>query len=485
MSLKKIITRDRLNDLIERGARYFGRSILYCPSLERKYDITLGEEKLRRLEDGRKGKYLLKLDDSLLTIIKKILSIQKLVDSIDNAERLVIYGENEHIRYLLKFIDFSGKNIVGIVGDRKEEIYGINVGIFSLTTLSKANKVIVASYKHQAAMYQRLIEYNIQPAMILTLYGEDAACEFYSSEFTYSSEEYNADKLFEDIEKMMSIYEMNENRLISYTLFPKTIQRYTPPASIDTYREFGIVIQGPIVYENNFTLNSIVSYKSAFPGCKIVLSTWSKELDNELFNEFKTLDIDIITSDEPDIIPVPSLTFINFQLKSTYAGLQRMKEIGVDYVLKTRTDARITSPDLLDVLIQYRRRWTTTSDKQKECIVCMPPYIPNHDYFTISDLFMCGSIEDMLQYWEYPINIKYKQNPEYELSARYFTHLNINYKSYSDFINGIAKYFIVLDIDQYMMWNKYDHSSFATRYNLPLDTFLSHQEWMRLHDELR
>ena len=39
--------------------------------------------------------------------------------------------------------------------------------------------------------------------------------------------------------------------------------------------DVAIVIQGPLILDNHFTLNTVKLYKRYYPGCKVIVSTWN------------------------------------------------------------------------------------------------------------------------------------------------------------------------------------------------------------------
>ena len=81
----------------------------------------------------------------------------------------------------------------------------------------------------------------------------------------------------------------NDNYYINFDRKPMYENQYK--ANIDSFSEkkiLTIVMQGPIVYKNNFTLETIKLYKKTFCNCPIILSTWDYE-DNKVIEDIKKL----------------------------------------------------------------------------------------------------------------------------------------------------------------------------------------------------
>jgi hypothetical protein len=100
----------------------------------------------------------------------------------------------------------------------------------------------------------------------------------------------------------------------------------------------------------------------------------------------------------------PSTCHLNYQIRSTLAGVRAACETGCRYVLKTRTDTRMYArniPDFLAALVQ--RFPATQSYAANGRIVVLDwatrMFIPQHP----SDLMVFGYAEDMLNYWDAPL----------------------------------------------------------------------------------
>lgn len=107
-------------------------------------------------------------------------------------------------------------------------------------------------------------------------------------------------------------------------------------------KDCGIVMQGPVAKEHEFTLKTCQWYRKIYPNVPIVVSTWKQEIDK--YEEYEKNNIDIIENE----IPLGKDFYnTNKQVFSTKMGLEYLKKYNVKYALKTRTDQRINTPDFL------------------------------------------------------------------------------------------------------------------------------------------
>ena len=90
---------------------------------------------------------------------------------------------------------------------------------------------------------------------------------------------------------LLSLSEVQQNTFITYHYRPMEA------ASINSCRDqvkneppLAIVIQGPVLHENNFTLETVKLYKKNFAQAKIILSTWENELP-AVVDRFREFDI--------------------------------------------------------------------------------------------------------------------------------------------------------------------------------------------------
>lgn len=207
-------------------------------------------------------------------------------------------------------------------------------------------------------------------------------------------------KEYNPLNKMMiascSAAEKYTDGYISYRLRPNNIL-VKPVLNLENGNsKLAVVIQGPVVTKDDFTLKTALYYKKCNPDAIIILSTWSNT-NQECLNKFIKSDIDVVLSELPK--KSGSLN-INFQIKNSLAGVKRARELGAEFVCKTRTDQRIDHPDafryfeLLINLFPVNNDDFVKNQKRRIIATCMPYgdlFYPYH----ISDFLYFGNIDDM------------------------------------------------------------------------------------------
>ena len=173
-----------------------------------------------------------------------------------------------------------------------------------------------------------------------------------------------------------------------------------------------VVIQGPIVEEDAFTLETVKLYRATFPASPLIVSTWS-DAPPQVLRELSKLGATTITSTAPE---VPGPVNLNLQVRSTSAGLRVAKELGATFALKTRSDMRLYSAHVADFLAGLWRAFPLqTPGRQRGRLIVLDLvtrlFIPNHP----SDLLMFGHVDDLLDYWSLPL-----RDPDEQLSQTRF-----------------------------------------------------------------
>ena len=101
-------------------------------------------------------------------------------------------------------------------------------------------------------------------------------------------------------------------------------------------REIALVIQGPVRYEDDTTINVLRLYRKFYPVAPIVLSTWCGTVNNQLREACADINVVVVENEPPrgnDFKHVLS------QMVSTRAGIKYVQEnYHVQYIFKARTD---------------------------------------------------------------------------------------------------------------------------------------------------
>lgn len=117
--------------------------------------------------------------------------------------------------------------------------------------------------------------------------------------------------------------------------------------SIKSFSDIAIIIQGPLNLEDAFTYETAKMYYHYYRDINIIVSTW-KDSDMKEVEKLKHLGAHVVLSDYP---PCTGIGNINYQLRSTVAGIETAKALGVKYIWKTRSDQRYYNPCALILLL--------------------------------------------------------------------------------------------------------------------------------------
>ena len=208
--------------------------------------------------------------------------------------------------------------------------------------------------------------------------------------------------------------------------------------------DVAIILQGRV----SVNTEEIIKYYQNF-GCKMILSTYTNTVN---FDTTKYPLLDVVMMDPPRELGVGNR---NIQRWSTYNGINRAKELGFKYSLKSRTDHFFKNPNTINILKMNIETFPIfNSNGQIERII-----VPNGGTtlnqswggpFHISDHWLFGTTEDLYNYFD--INNPHwdrnnRQNlpgvaTEVEFCRLWMKKMNINYTSFSEFLKDR---FIVLD----------------------------------------
>ena len=210
--------------------------------------------------------------------------------------------------------------------------------------------------------------------------------------------------------KLTSFFEMLKEiggNYFTYRLYPvseKNIQ--TPEHHRFSYHDVGMVIQGPVVTDGDFTENTIRIYRKLFPGAVIVLSTW--KASEKLIHDLSGIDVKVIINKDP---VNPGISNINRQIKSTREGLASLNDCA-KYAVKLRSDQRLTDPNALNYLINVLGMYGQRSDGIGK-IVAASRNTFKYRLYGISDMFQFGHLDDLIRFWD----CKYDNRPSAEIQS--------------------------------------------------------------------
>lgn len=310
-------------------------------------------------------------------------------------------------------------------------------------------------------------------------------------------------KRYKAISLVLKIPEAIMGRFITFHTRPK----YAKDVSIDPtiaardYSEYAIVVQGPILKKNNFTIETLLLYRKYFPNASIILSTGEWE-DTSYLNEARKAGVEVLchtklsnTGPTNDGRPFN----INLQLTSSKAGTHRAAEMNKRYVLKTRTDQRMYNQEILTLLSNLIRVFPITEPNvtQRGRIVGMSANNSKTKPYLFPDQMVFGYTEDMLTFFDADlvpsdgtINFLDSSFPfiaEVYLFSEFLK--NIGYKieyTYEDYFRALAKRCILVDTGslewyycKYGSFREYKNRSYKNdKYN---HVSIGFSEWLNLY----
>lgn len=264
--------------------------------------------------------------------------------------------------------------------------------------------------------------------------------------------------------------EKYNNAFFTYHIRPKKAKDISIKSNLD-YNDTGIIIQGPIVEENDFTIETVKLYKKFFSKITIVVSTWD-DANVKLVKQLESVGSIVILNKKPDLSGALNS---NYQIISTRAGIEKLMEFKeIKYVLKTRSDQRIYNPNCLCLFRQLQKQHPPIIKEQKARIVSVNFTTLKFRPFAIGDMCMFGNIVDIGKYWdiafdnrEIVISATFDKNTKELIDMNvgesfycknYLNKNNIQHSNtIKDSFDVYRKYFIVIDnsiVD--LFWYKYN-----------------------------
>jgi len=262
-----------------------------------------------------------------------------------------------------------------------------------------------------------------------------------------------------------------------------------------------IILQGPIIDEDNFTLETIKIYLSYYKHSQIILSTWS-DADLKPFKQLlRNKLFSIITSE----IPLDKgYANVNLQIISTKKALDIIDKKKIKHVLKTRTDMRYYYNDIISyfknllIIFPLKKKFI-----QRNRIIVSSVATCKYRVYGLTDMLMFGDINDIKNYWDVALHrdgIKefnskdqipvIKGTPiisEIYLCAMYLKKIKINLSWTLDHWWSLCgELFLVVDstmLDWY--WIKYEKEieyKFTKSYSSSNSRCIDYSDWINLYN---
>lgn len=253
--------------------------------------------------------------------------------------------------------------------------------------------------------------------------------------------------------------------------------------TLGDHNRVGIVMQGPIVRKDNFTLETLRLYRKLFGEAPIVLSTWIGEVDRELAGQLEELKIEVRLSTPPEIAGPSNF---NFQVKSTLEGLKLIESLGVGYAVKTRSDQRIYSQNALTALLSLQRNFPAKNGGGRVIAVSLDTFFERP--FGLSDMLQFGHLRDLQSFWSVPLArsdaptswIRRGYVNESYLAYNYALRHSTYDFSFDGWLAALRDIFCVVDAGSLdLFWRKYsDREYLWRRYNTQSFTEVTFVDWL-------
>lgn len=192
----------------------------------------------------------------------------------------------------------------------------------------------------------------------------------------------------------------------SYMLRPKKANNFVQKRITNLSDKVGVILQGPILEVDDFTIESIKLYKKTLSNSIIIVSTWD-DINRKTYDDLMSLGVEVVLSTKPLNNGIQN---INLQVCSTMAGIKRAEEIGCKYILKTRTDQRFYKSDLDSFFISLLEIFPVNNRTAKEKItgrvvllqgtIGINIFLP----FYLSDFLYFGYLKDIKNIFSYPLD---------------------------------------------------------------------------------
>lgn len=206
-------------------------------------------------------------------------------------------------------------------------------------------------------------------------------------------------------------YERVMDEYCAYDIRPKTADKFVSLKLINpALPPYAVVLQGPIMAEDNFTLETVRFYKKIFSDGEIIVSTWNTTPDEQV-RAFEKEGAIVVTSQLPE---TSGLMNVNYQFASAYAGIHKAKELGCEYVFKTRSDQRIYRNNTYEMMYSLLKSFPCKKPElQKERIIFMASRDGNMLWSChYNDCLSFGQIDDMEYFYHMENDLRYRSRNE-------------------------------------------------------------------------
>lgn len=198
--------------------------------------------------------------------------------------------------------------------------------------------------------------------------------------------------LFEEFNKKSKFSWLRYSR-IPHSRIPRNFfaENITPHKLDDV----GIILQGPIRYEDDFTLETAKLYRYYYPKSVIVISTW-KGVKDTFIKACNEINVFVKENEYP---PFNGKYNINYQICSSFEGLKFLESHNCKFALKSRTDQRFINDNFLVYFRNLQKIFPVNNikmakNKLKDRIIIPGPSVKKFPFY-IGDMYAFGTIDDL------------------------------------------------------------------------------------------
>ena len=167
--------------------------------------------------------------------------------------------------------------------------------------------------------------------------------------------------------------------------------------------DLSIVFQGPVMFEGDATQKCINSAKKFFPSAEVILSSWKGTDISNIYGFDKS-----VLSDDPGAFKmtldgVARSNNTNRMMTSTVTGLKTATR---PYSIKIRSDMYFENINCLVKFNDALNLKKKSNSITKDYVVSLSannPYRGAKQVFLMSDWFEIGRTEDLLKFWDLPL----------------------------------------------------------------------------------
>lgn len=270
------------------------------------------------------------------------------------------------------------------------------------------------------------------------------------------------DSVLNFIQRLSATASRKKNSQLTWLIRrPRDLSKYAldPIDGVLHGPEFAVVMQGPLVLQDEYTEQTLALYRRLHPEIKLILSTWKGESQNVL-NRLAQLGIHVVQSDPP---AQRGMWNLNLQIISTMAGLRVAKSLGCSFAVKTRTDQRMLRPDFPSTFLGLAEAFSLKStgiQNGRIQVASMNSY--RFRPYSLSDMLVAGALQDLIVYWDLPLNDERRtpadysgitldrfielRSPEYLLVENYSRRIGRNIlNTLEDYHDLVKDSFLIID----------------------------------------